>query len=127
MTGLDSHIIRKNGNKKTVCVSHVLAAFGIAPDTYKNTWNARTRQNVWEGILRRNGYAVRSRKSSLPSTVGAARAKIATLNDPAGTRYVITVKGHVLLLDANGKTIVDTAPRKRDRRTIVKVCAVFPK
>lgn len=127
MTQLNQHINRPNGNAKTVCVSRVLGFFGISPEKYKNTYNARTGKNVWEGILRRNGFAVRSRKSSLPSTVGATRLKLSKLDDPKGTLYVVGVDKHILLLDSTGETIVDTDPRKRDRRVIKKVYAVYPK
>lgn len=129
MTGLNNHIRRSNGNSKTVCVSHVLAAFGIATYQYNNTFNARTGKNVWGGILRRHGWAVRSRSSKMGSstTVGSIRKKIAKLDDPSVTRYIVRVSGHILLLDRSGKTIVDTSPRKRDKRKVEGVFAIFPK
>jgi len=128
-TRLKTEIITATGNSKTVCVTAVLTALGIDADSFKFTWNERTRENVWAGILRRNGFAVRSRKSQMPrrATVGSCREAIAKLNDPTGTLYVVGVACHVLLLNAEGKTVVDTAPRKRDRRTVTRVCAVFPK
>ena len=128
--GVADHIYYASSGKgfsraKTVCTSAVLAAFGIAPGTYK--YSGMLKQRL--AILNRNGFAARSRKSRLPKgiSVGAARKIIANNNwgDPRGTRYMIRVQGHALLLDNLGATIVDTAPRKRDRRTILDIRAVF--
>jgi len=71
-------------------------------------------------------YSMRSVKSMVKSnTVGGARK---ALNGQQGaTHYVVHVDGHVLLLDNNGKTIVDTAPRKRDRRKLLGIWGVYPK
>ena len=38
---------------------------------------------------------------------------------------MIRVKGHALLLDYNGNTIVDTDSRVRDRRKVLDIRAVF--
>jgi hypothetical protein len=112
---------------KTICTSHVLAAFGIDASAYH--YSGKLAQRC--AILRRHGFAARSRLSRLPKncSVGQARARILAQSwgDPAGTRYMIRVNGHALLLDHLGQTIVDTAPRKRDRRKILDIRAVFPK
>ena len=129
MGGVKKHIWYDNGNGKTVCTSHVLAHFGIAPETYH--YSAFIKQIA--NVLRRNGYAVRSRNSRIEkakaSTVGAVRKAIRKNNwgDPKGTRYLVYVPGHVLLIDETGKTTVDTWPRKRDRRQVTQICAVFAK
>ena len=123
---LDNPITFDSGNEKNICVASVLAAFDIAPSQYRITFNAKTRKNIWPGILRRHGFAVRSRRSTLPKTVGAARKGILKLDDPAGTMYIIGVYRHILLLDQQGNTVVDTDPRVRDRRPILKVYAVYP-
>ena len=125
MTGLNKHHFHRSGEIKSVCVSHVLAHFGISPDAYHYT--GRAFDNRRESILRRHGWAVRSRKSAMgkANTVGQIRDKIRKLNDPEGTVYMVVVVGHAMLLDASGKTIVDTAPRKRDARKVLQVKAVF--
>ena len=106
-----------------------LAALGVPFDAYHYTGGAY--DNVRESILRRNGFAVRSRLSAIGGkiSIGAARKKIKQLRDPVGTRYLVVVSGkrmsHAMLLDADGETIVDTAPRKRDKRRIISIKAVF--
>lgn len=126
VSGVKQHIWHAGG-AKTICTSHVLAAFGIEPSTYH--YSGKTQQMA--AILRRNGYAVRSRRSWLRKrkTVGAARAAIRAMQDPPGTKYLlILVYGtsrHAVLVDANGATLVDTDPREADRRRIVDIRAVF--
>jgi hypothetical protein len=82
-------------------------------------------------ILRRKGWSCRSRKSSLKKgcTVGGARKRLSILThselvDGAIPIYLIQVKGHVLLLNALGTTVVDTDQRAADRRKIVKIFKV---
>lgn len=71
----------------------------------------------------RKVYTVRSRKSSVrANTVGKARKSLSNLD---GKYYMVRVKGHVLLLDTNGNTIIDTDPRKRDKRKITHLYAVI--
>ncbi|PHS22249.1 MAG: hypothetical protein COA84_13915 [Robiginitomaculum sp.] len=111
---------------KTPCASAVLAYFGVSG----TTWNDRTLKNVWANTLRRNGFNVRSRFSHFAGnekTVGSSRDKITKIAD-ADIRikaFVVTVFGHVLVLDRNGDTVVDTDPRKIDRRAIFAVQAVM--
>lgn len=127
---LKDHITHASGRGKTVCVTACLTALGVPFDSYHYTGSAY--DNVRESILRRNGYAVRSRLSAVGGmiSIGAARKKIKQLRDPAGTRYLVVVSTgkratHAMLLDADGETIVDTAPRKRDKRRILSIKAVF--
>ena len=126
--GLTSHIKRKKSSK-TVCVSNVLAYIGVPLTAYQVT---STKKNVraYQGVLRRNGFAVRSRKSSIPknASVGKSRASIVKIakGDPAGTHYMVMVRGHLLLLNGKGETIVDTDPRVRDGRKIIDIHAVWP-
>jgi len=130
MTGVVDHIHFKGGSK-TVCTSAVLAAFGIHPGSYHYSGQHQQRAQ----ILRRKGWAVRSRASRVKgcSTIGQLRKRIqskaGTWGDPKGTRYMVRVTysgtNHAMLLDATGGTVVDTAPRKRDRRRILSVHAVF--
>ena len=110
---------------KTVCTSAVLAAFDIDACQYNYSGHLDQRLNV----LRKFGWSARSRNSKLRKneSVGAARKLIAQhkWGDPPGTRYMIRVQGHALLLDYDGNTIVDTAPRQRDRRKVLDIRAVF--
>jgi len=128
ITYLSQHIERKK-SFKGVCVSKCLAYVGIDPSQYQSTWTDRTGNNATHGILRRFGFAVRSRKSYIPkrATVGGIRKSIQKLNDPKGTVYFVSVNSHLLALDQDGKTVIDTAPRKRDSRRVVDIKAVFRK
>ena len=133
-TILNDHIYRGTAGTasytscKTVCVTAVLTAIGVPVGAFQST---STRKNVfaYEGVLRRNGFAVRSRKSSIPknASVGGARKAIRKMNDAKGTLYMVSVDRHCMLLDADGNTVVDTDPRKVDRRRVLKIRAVFAK
>ncbi len=117
-----SHVTHQSGRRKTVCTSHVLAYFGISSDSYHYSENS---QDV-KRLLRSNGYSVRSRMSKLcgskKTTIGILRKKIADLGE--GGFYYVGVPGHAMLLDDEGETIIDTAPRKRDRRQVIHVSKV---
>jgi hypothetical protein len=123
--GVSEHRWFPGGEGKTVCTSAVLAAFGIDACEYHYSGYLEQRLN----ILRKFGWSARSRNSKLRKneSVGATRKLIAQhkWGDPPGTRYMIRVEGHALLLDYDGNTIVDTAPRKRDRRKVLDIRAVF--
>ena len=128
---LDDHITHASGRMKTVCTSSVIAHFGIPPSTYHYS----SSMDDVKRLLRRGGFSVRSRKSAckiprriavrrfLPS-VAKIRPVLRKLNDAADARYLVLVPGHVLLLDGNGKTIVDTDDRKVDRRKVQGVWVV---
>ena len=111
--------------ESTPCAGATLKFFGVEGVT----WNNRTNKNVWDNTLRRAGFAVRSRASKLSKsekTVGAARKKIATIaaQEPDVIAFVARVPGHVLVLNREGRTVVDTAPRKNDRRKLLGLYAV---
>jgi hypothetical protein len=64
------------------------------------------------------------------TTVGAVRVRIkrkgvnkSSMSDP--TAYVVMVDHHVLMLDQQGNTIIDTDPRERDARKIHKIYGVY--
>jgi len=140
--GVSKHKYFRKG-AKTVCTSHVLAAFGIDACTYH--YSGQLKQRC--AILRKNGWAARSRNSHIirgfkklkmkggTRSVGQVRRIIALINkgdpeinawgDPLGTRYMIRVMGHALLLDYHGNTVVDTDPRIRDKRKVLDIRAVF--
>lgn len=112
----------------TPCATAALEFFGVSGVT----WNERTRKNVWPDTLRRAGYSVRSRASKLgkrTATVGAARQKIAGIAsaEPSIIAFIARVDGHVLVIGRDGQTLVDTAPRKRDRRKVLGLWAVQSK
>ena len=104
--------------KKTVCNTAVLDALGVAH-------KARYLHSVTDcvRVLRNNGFLVRSRKSRIKegSTVGSVRKQLAKL-EPGF--FLVRVDKHVILMGYDGKTLVDTAPRKRDRRKITHIYLV---
>ena len=123
-----AHVWHASGEAKTVCTSSILAALGVDASTYR--YSGRSSQR--KAILRRVGYAVRSRLSRLKrKTVGGSRSAIRKMDDPVGTKYMLTLVsgsyGHAILLDDSGATVVDTDPREADRRIVVAIHAVFPK
>lgn len=112
----------------TPCASAVLSFFGVKGVT----WNDRTKKNVWDNTLRRNGFAVRSRFSKLSAnekTVGSARSKIAKIaaEEPNIIAFIVRVKGHVFIINREGKTVVDTSSRKRDKRELRGLWAIMEK
>ena len=125
--GVSRHIWYQGGKQgKTVCTSHAMAYFGICASGYK--YSAYMPQMT--ALLRKNGWSARSRKSKLRKgeSVGAARKLIAqhTWGDPPGTSYLVGVPSHVLVINYDGETVVDTDPRVRDRRKVSHIYAVFP-
>tara|TARA_R110001606_G_scaffold266570_1_gene415529 strand:- start:200 stop:628 length:429 start_codon:yes stop_codon:yes gene_type:complete len=120
------------GGAKTICTSAVLAYLGIDASQYHYSGLHEQRA----GVLRRHGWAVRSRASTIAKkgrTMGTLRAAILAHagKDPAGTVYMVRLryggKRHAILVDGEGRTVVDTDPRKVDRRAVVSVHAVWPK
>jgi len=77
----------------------------------------------------RKKFTVRRRNSKfkLPNTIGQIRAIASSKPEEGVIYYLIYVEGHVLLLDSTGKTVVDTDPRKRDRRKCRKIYAISKK
>lgn len=128
MTILKNHIRHKSGNYKTVCATAVITSLGIRVQSFHST-STRKNADAYEGVIRRNGFALRSRKSFIKkgASVGAIRKRLAKLNDPEGTVYLVRVARHVILLAQDGSTIVDTAPQKRDCRTVLKIHAIWPR
>lgn len=116
------HIKYDSGRMKTICTSNVLAYFGIPASSYKYSDCITDIKR----ILRKNGWSVRSRMSALvgnkKTSIGALRKRIADLGESGA--YYVGIPGHAMLLDSMGRTIVDTAPRKRDRRQVIHVSKV---
>ena len=128
-TILPDHITHQSGERKTVCVTAVLTSLGIPLNSFNYTGSMKdSRRNA---ILNRNGFACRSRLSRIGknTTMGKARAKIASLNEGTQVKYMIALRYggscHLILVDNGGKTIVDTDPRIRDSRRITSIHAVW--
>ena len=114
--GKSEEAIQNHGNGyKTVCTSSVLRYFRVYRSDFRYS---QTSDDVVK-ILRRKGFTVRSRFSSIKrgSTVGSVRKQLKKRTEE-GLGYLIQVEGHMLLLDINGQTIVDTDERLRDKRKI---------
>lgn len=76
----------------------------------------------------RSMWSLRSVKTKMGvkagrTTVGAIRKRIAAKGEALA--YLVHVEGHVLLLDRDGTTSVDTAPVQRDRRKVLRVQGVY--
>ena len=124
--GTEHPEMKSKVHETTACAGSILQYFGIEGVT----WNNRTKKNVWAATLRRNGYAVRSRASRVKrgSTAGSIRGALAKIAaaEPQIEAFVVRVPGHVLLMDTQGRTLIDTAPRQRDRRTVTGLYAIRP-
>ncbi len=123
-TRLKGHQVHASGARKTVCVTACLTALGVPVDSFHTTGTLKTRNYL--KILNRHGFSTRSRKSSLPTTIGACRKAIEKRGEDCIYFVVVMGKGycHALLLDSKGQTVIDTAPRKRDKRAIHSIHAV---
>ncbi len=107
---------------RTVCTGAVLELFGIEKESYRF---AQTVQDVVR-LLRKRGISVRSRKSAAgKATASVGQLRAAIKSGKLGTGFfLVRVPSHAMLLDANGRTVVDTAPRARDRRRVTHVYLV---
>ena len=92
--------------------------------------------HTWGDMMRavRKLWSMRSVASVVGATkgarsVGAIRASLMKHAEQHSdvASYVVRVEGHVLLIGRDGKTMVDTAPRKRDRRKVLNVYGVYVK
>ncbi len=124
---LPDHIKHPSGKMKTVCVTACLTAIGVPFESFQVTG---TLQNPnYLSLINKVGYCARSRKSKMPKglTIGACRKAIKNLGENAVYFVVVNGNGycHAMLIDNNGETIVDTAPRKKDKRKVHSIHAVF--
>lgn len=111
---------------KNMCALAVAQALHVADEVrYLHTWGDMERavRKLWS--MRSVASAVGLTKQ--PKTVGAMRKKLVDVaeKNPRLAHYVIHVDGHVLLINRDGTTSVDTAPRKRDRRKVLSVYGVY--
>jgi len=111
----------KKNPRKNICAEAVADAIGVAGYVrYLHTISDLVR-------AARMRYTVRSRMSAANArgkTVGSIRAKLAELDARC---YIVRTDDHVLLLGADGRTLIDTSPRKRDRRKVTHLYGVYPK
>ena len=63
------------------------------------------------------------------NTVGGIRKKLSEIAEKQKNSigFLLYLEEHVILLDSNGKTIVDTDPRIKDRRAILGIWQFFSK
>ncbi|HEY5657003.1 MAG TPA: hypothetical protein VIY27_04365 [Myxococcota bacterium] len=108
---------------RNLCALAVCEAFGTATSTrYLHTMG---------DIVRciRTRYTVRSRRSSVRGrTVGAIRGQLARVAADAPGRvvgFVVGVPGHVLVMASDGRTLIDTSPKQRDRRRVTHLYVVY--
>lgn len=120
--------IDHNGGRKTVCVSTCLNFFGIKDDQYHYT-SSKTNVQAYITVLRRFGYSVRSKKSEFKAmkypTMTQLRKEMKKSSYTASDYFVVSgvqrTKAHLMVLDGNGNTIIDTAPRMKWRVRLVSI------
>jgi hypothetical protein len=113
---------RENPNQN-VCCQAVANWFGTATEVrYLHCMSDLVRSV-------RTKYTVRSRLSTVGKrTVGQIRKRCEaiTANESIAVKgFIVRVDGHVVLLDKMGLTVVDTDPRKRDKRKITHCYVVY--
>jgi len=111
---LSDHIRHAKGSK-TVCVATCLSYFGIPIDSYHYT-SSNGNINAFKTVLRKQ-WSVRSRKSqfkiSKRPTMTELRRMLKkseyTNNDKFIVSGINSTSAHLMVLDGNGETIIDTA------------------
>ena len=117
-----------SGRSKNVCTGAVLQFFGIGRNEYHYAEDADTVKQV----LRRKGYSVRSRMSAFRirdrvTSIGKLRIALRKYDGSKRNFYYVGVQGHAMVLNGEGRTIVDTAPRKRNTRKVRHISIVAAK
>ena len=114
----------KNRNKN-ICALAVAKILGVDGATrYLHTWTDLSRAIRWM-------WSFRSVKSKVGykrgDTVGKIRAKLKKNygKDPKLYLYVAMTPEHVIVLGPQGQTVIDTAPKKRDVRPVLKLYGVY--
>jgi len=124
---LNDHIRHPSGKSKTVCVTACLTALGLPVESFHVT-GTLSKPNYLP-LINKIGLKARSRKSKMPKglTIGACRKAIKKMGENAVYFVVVWGSGycHAMLLDNDGSTLVDTAPRKRDKRKLHSIHAVY--
>ena len=107
---------------KNLCGYAVARALGVDEATrYIHTIDdlQRAIRSLWSLRSVKTKMGVKAGRT----TVGAIRKRIAAKGEALA--YLVHVEGHVLLLDRDGTTSVDTAPVQRDRRKVLRVQGVY--
>lgn len=107
---------------KNLCGYAVARALGVDDATrYIHTIGdlQRAIRSMWSLRSVKTKMGVKAGKT----TVGAIRKRIASKGEALA--YLVHVEGHVLLLDRDGSTAVDTSPKQRDRRRVLRVQGVY--
>jgi hypothetical protein len=120
-------VMRNNSNNpdnpnKNLCGYAVARALGVEDATrYIHTIGdlQRAIRSMWSLRSVKTRMGVKAGKT----TVGAIRKRIAERGEALA--YLVHVEGHVILLDKDGSTAVDTAPLQRDRRKVLRVHGVY--
>lgn len=114
---------QRNANKN-LCGLAVAQALGVGDDTRY----LHTIRDLTYAIRKR--WSCRSVKTALrvkPGSTTVSQAAKAMREHRADglVAYVVIVKGHAMLMHADGRVAVDTAPRKTDRRKVGLVYGVY--
>ena len=127
MSWVNRQWLRKTSNNpdnpnKNLCGYAVARALGVDEATqYLHTIDdlQRAIRSLWSLRSVKTKMGVKAGRT----TVGAIRKRIAAKGEALA--YLVHVEGHVLLLDRDGTTSVDTAPVQRDRRKVLRVQGVY--
>ena len=112
---LNDHIKHSKGTK-TVCVTTCLNFFKIPFDAYHYTSSDRDR-HTYKNVLRKFGYSVRSKRSEFQALKYITMTKLRSnmRKSKYGKNDYFIVSGfqsksaHLMVLNGNGETIIDTA------------------
>lgn len=115
-TALDNHINHTKGTK-TICVSTCLNFFNIPINGYSYTSSDK---NIfaYRNVLRRFGYSVRSKKSEFKAlkypTMTELKKNMKKSSYTSEDYFIVngfqSKKAHLMVLDGDGNSIIDTAP-----------------
>jgi hypothetical protein len=123
--------IRFSKGIKSICVSTCLNFFGITPNTYNYTSSSKNR-TAYINVLRSRSYSVRSRVSEFKvkkfkTTLTELRTNMKRSGYQPNDYFIVQVanKGaaHLIVLNGDGQTVIDTAPRCRWK--VIQVHKVF--
>tara|TARA_B100000780_G_C20913051_1_gene363572 strand:+ start:133 stop:723 length:591 start_codon:yes stop_codon:yes gene_type:complete len=112
---LQNHIKHSKGSK-TVCVTTCLNFFNIPFDSYHYTSSDRNR-DTYKSVLRRFGWSVRSKKSEFKAlksiTMTQLRRNMKKSIYSCSDYFIVhgyqSKVGHLMVLNGNGETVIDTA------------------
>ena len=117
----------KANNNKNICALAVAKILGVDGATrYLHTWDDLSKAIRFMWSFRSVQSAIKLQRGD---TVGSIRKRVAQHFQENADRgifmYVVRVDGHVIVLGNNGKTWIDTAPKKRDKRQVLEIYGVY--